>query len=143
VINLVKEGLSLINFIMDTDIVIEVLRGNEIVIQKIKNLPIDTIITITGLTVYELYKGIYIMGDRQKEQEVMDFIELVDVLQLNTAVEKKAGEVYANLKKRGEQINDADILIAAIVLKNNGVLITNNTKHFKRIENLKIENWMQ
>jgi len=128
---------------MDTDIVIEVLRGNEIVIQKIKNLPIDTIITITGLTVYELYKGIYIMGDRQKEQEVMDFIELVDVLQLNTAVEKKAGEVYANLKKRGEQINDADILIAAIVLKNNGVLITNNTKHFKRIENLKIENWMQ
>lgn len=142
-INLVKEGLSLINFIMDTDIVIEVLRGNEIVIQKIKNLPIDTIITITGLTVYELYKGIYIMGDRQKEQEVMDFIELVDVLQLNTAVEKKAGEVYANLKKRGEQINDADILIAAIVLKNNGVLITNNTKHFKRIENLKIENWMQ
>lgn len=142
-INLVKEGLSLINFIMDTDIVIEVLRGNEIVIQKIKNLPIDTIITITGLTVYELYKGTYIMGDRQKEQEVMDFIELVDVLQLNTAVEKKAGEVYANLKKRGEQINDADILIAAIVLKNNGVLITNNTKHFKRIENLKIENWMQ
>ncbi|MCD4844531.1 MAG: PIN domain-containing protein [Methanosarcinales archaeon] len=128
---------------MDTDIVIEVLRGNEIVIQKIKNLPIDTIITITGLTVYELYKGTYIMGDRQKEQEVMDFIELVDVLQLNTAVEKKAGEVYANLKKRGEQINDADILIAAIVLKNNGVLITNNTKHFKRIENLKIENWMQ
>jgi len=47
----VTEGLSLINFIMDTNIVIEVLRGNEIVIQNIKNLPTDTIISITGLTV--------------------------------------------------------------------------------------------
>jgi len=56
---------------------------------------------------------------------------------------KKAGEIYADLRKKGEIINDADILIAATISANDSVLVTNNTDHFKRIKNLKIENWLQ
>ena len=70
-------------------------------------------------------------------------MEYVDILQLDTAIEKKAGEIYADLRKKGEQISDADILIEATVLVNDSVLVTNNNKHFKRIKNLKIENWVQ
>ena len=103
----------------------------------------ETSICITGLTVYELYKGISFIGVKQREQEVEDFIELVDILQLDTDIEKKAGEIYADLRKKGEQISDADILIAATVLVNDSVLVTNNNKHFERIKNLKIENWLQ
>lgn len=55
----------------------------------------------------------------------------------------KAGEIYADLRKKGELISDADILTAAIVLANDSVLVTNNVDHFKRIKDLKIENWLQ
>jgi tRNA(fMet)-specific endonuclease VapC len=37
---------------------------------------------------------------------------------------------------------DADIMIAAIALTNNLLLITNNTKHFQRIKNLKLASWL-
>ena len=37
-------------------------------------------------------------------------------------------------------IRNSDILIAAIVIANNGTLVTNNTKHFVNIEQLKVVN---
>jgi predicted nucleic acid-binding protein len=106
-------------------------------------LPFETSICITGLTVYELYKGVFFIGNRRREQEVEEFIEQAEVLQLDADIEKNAGEIYADLRKNGELISDADILIAATVLANDSVLVTNNTDHFKRVKNLKIENWLQ
>jgi len=103
----------------------------------------ETFIYITGLTVYELFKGVSFIKEKQIQQEVEDFVECVDILQLDTDIEKKAGEIYADLRKKGLQISDADILIAATVLENDSILVTNNHKHFKRISNLKIENWIQ
>lgn len=48
---------------LDTDVVIELLRGNKKILGKLKSLSSrDTIISITGLTVYELYKGDYLHG---------------------------------------------------------------------------------
>ena len=38
---------------------------------------------------------------------------------------------------------DADLFIAACALANNLILVTNNEKHFRRIENLKLENWRE
>lgn len=132
----------MISYTLDTDIVIEFLRGNEKVIKKIRSLPHETSICITSLTVYELYKGVYLIGERQREQEVEEFIRHVKVFQLEEHIEKRAGKIYADLRKNGEIISDADILIAAIVLCNDSVLVTNNINHFKRIKNLKIENWL-
>jgi len=55
---------------------------------------------------------------------------------------KIGGEIYADLKKKGELINDADILIAGIVKAHNATLVTNNVKHFSRVQGLQIENWL-
>lgn len=133
----------MVSFTLDTDIVIEALRGNDKVIKKMNDLPIETSICITGLTVYELYKGVFSIGERRREHEVEEFIDKAEVLQLDAYIEKKAGEIYADLRKKGELINDADILIAATVLGNDSVLVTNNTDHFRRVKNLKIENWLR
>lgn len=124
----------MVSFTLDTDIVIEALRGNDKVIKKMNDLPIETSICVTGITVYELYKGVFSVGEQRREQEVEEFIEHAEVLQLDTDIEKKAGEIYADLRKNGTLINDADILIAATVLSNDSVLVTNNTDHFKRVK---------
>jgi len=47
----------------------------------------------------------------------------------------------ARLKKLGNLIDDFDLLIGCSAIKNNLILVTNNENHFKRIENIKMENW--
>ena len=127
---------------LDTDVVIELLRGNKKILGKLKSLSRDTIISITGLTVYELYKGIIYMGDEKRKLEAEDFMSSVEILQMDIEAEKKAAEIYADLRKKGKMLNDADLLIAATVMVNNSSLVTNNTEHFNRIKGLKLENWL-
>ena len=50
----------------------------------------------------------------------------------------KFAEIRRKLRKNGNLIDNFDILIAATCLTNDLVLITNNLKHFERIEGLKI-----
>jgi predicted nucleic acid-binding protein len=57
------------------------------------------------------------------------------------AVLDKASEIYANLKRRGRLLPDADILIAAVAMTYNLTLVTADS-HFDRIEDLKVENWL-
>jgi tRNA(fMet)-specific endonuclease VapC len=49
--------------------------------------------------------------------------------------------IKADLKRQGNIILDADIMIAAIAIANKLTLVTNNEKHFIRIPNLSLENW--
>ena len=51
-------------------------------------------------------------------------------------------EIRANLEKEGKIIGPNDLIIASTVMANNGILITNNEKEFKRVKNLRIKNWI-
>ena len=93
-----KEGPLLNSLTLDTDIVIELLRGNDIIKRKMEQLPKDTLICITGLTVYELYKGVSYIGSKKLENDLEKFIRIVEVLQLDSYIEKEAGKIYALLK---------------------------------------------
>ncbi len=66
----------------------------------------------------------------------------LEVLQTTFEVAKVFGDIKTHLRRKGKIINDADILIASIVMANDGILVTNNTAHFERIPNLKLENWL-
>ena len=56
---------------------------------------------------------------------------------------KNFGKLKTELEKEGKIIDDADLFIAACALANKLILVTNNEKHFGRIENLKLENWRE
>jgi tRNA(fMet)-specific endonuclease VapC len=66
---------------------------------------------------------------------------LIDVVNLDRASILASCQIYSNLKKSGNLIDDIDILIAGIALSNNLVMVTDNTENFKRILGLKVENW--
>lgn len=53
------------------------------------------------------------------------------------------GKEKARLRKAGQLIDDFDLLIGASALANDLVLVTNNTKHFNRLENLLLEDWTE
>ena len=65
-----------------------------------------------------------------------------EIITLDRVIIDMASEIYAKLKRSGNLVEDADILIAASCLVKDIVLVTDNEEHFRRIENLEVENWL-
>ncbi|MGH7231979.1 MAG: hypothetical protein ACREJU_11570 [Nitrospiraceae bacterium] len=53
------------------------------------------------------------------------------------------GRIKATLMREGKGVNDSDLFIAAVTLSIEAVLVTNNVRHFTRVEGLTVENWMR
>jgi len=53
------------------------------------------------------------------------------------------GRFKSKLRAQGNIIEDFDILIASIAYANECILVTNNPDHFERIDDIKIENWLE
>jgi len=51
------------------------------------------------------------------------------------------GFIRAELDRKGAPLSAMDLMIAAHARSLNAVLVTNNTKHFSRVPNLKLDNW--
>ncbi len=49
------------------------------------------------------------------------------------------GRIKSELKKRGDILPDADIMIVSIAFANNLTLVTNRLKHFARIRDLRLK----
>ena len=64
------------------------------------------------------------------------------VVESDEAINELFCEMKATLEKSGMTIDDADLYIAACARIHGLTLVTNNTKHFKRIKGLKLENWV-
>jgi tRNA(fMet)-specific endonuclease VapC len=129
-------------YCLDTDILIEYFRGNNALKKRIETLKEEDSVGFTWLTIYEFFKGIFISGKLQEETFLKGLATTCTFLETSYEAARIGGEIYATLKKRGELINDADILIAGTVKAHHAVLVTNNAAHFSRIEGLQVENWL-
>lgn len=129
-------------YCLDTDILIEYFRGNESIKYRIENLREDDSIGLTWLSVYEFFKGIFASGKLEDEEFLIGLVNSAFLMDETYESSRIGGEIYADLKKSGNLINDADILIASIVKHHNAVLVTNNEDHFKRVTGLMVENWL-
>jgi tRNA(fMet)-specific endonuclease VapC len=71
-----------------------------------------------------------------------ELLSRISVLGLNETVAVVAGDLLALLERRGETIGLADVLIAATALANGLTVVTANTRQFRRVPDLKVENWL-
>jgi tRNA(fMet)-specific endonuclease VapC len=129
-------------YLLDTDTCIYWLKNITSVTNKIQTIGWENI-CICNITVAELYFGAY---NSQKVTENLtraeNFIQNIDVIDLDNNAVKKFGELKAELRKIGQPVADFDLLIASIALTRNYILVTNNTRHYSRIFELKLENWI-
>ena len=98
-------------------------------------------ICITIFNHAELFTGVKLKDSLKLKRAVEDFVERLEIIPFGEESSFKYAEIRSELKKSGEIIDDMDILIAACVMSENAVLITNNEKHFSHIKGLNIENW--
>jgi tRNA(fMet)-specific endonuclease VapC len=65
------------------------------------------------------------------------------ILPFDTDAARRYGEIRAYLERQGTPIGDSDMRIAAIALVHNLIVVTGNVRHFQRVPNLAVENWLQ
>jgi tRNA(fMet)-specific endonuclease VapC len=110
---------------------------------KMESVDIDDI-SVSAVTIGELLYGAYNSANVDKNlSRIQVFEESVNVLPLNRECFEVYAKIKAKLRSEGKLLDDFDILIAATALVNDCIIVTNNVKHFKRIENLVIENWIE
>ena len=131
---------------LDTNIVSEILRGNEIVQKNFnKALMENSPIYICSIVYYEVVRGLKAAGKFNFLRNFMELNESLPHLTFdkdNYETVEKAIEIYVQLHK-GKLIEDNDIFIAATAIVNSCTLVTANAKHFERVEGLKVINWRE
>lgn len=96
---------------------------------------------ISEITLAELKFGIAKSGNPKKHQTALEnFLTGVQIIPIFHAIDFYADE-KARLQRLGTPIDDFDLLIGATAVTHGLVMVTNNIKHFKRIENIVIEDW--
>lgn len=128
-------------FLLDTDIIIYNLKGNANVQEQLRRNR-DAPFSISVITLMELYYGAH------KSQKVSANLakvkaleQAIEVLPLGPEITESFGHIKAQLESVGRRVDDFDLIIAATALTRNLTLVTNNTKHFERIQGLKLANW--
>ena len=130
-------------YLIDTDILIYSRKGNPIVngwLQKNKNIPMSISVITLGELIYGAYKSQY----PEKSMIAVNHIRnIFPIIELHQGIIEVFGNIKAKQEKKGQCLADMDLLIAATALCMNMTLVTNNTKHYSKIENLSLENWAQ
>jgi tRNA(fMet)-specific endonuclease VapC len=126
------------NYLLDTNIIIEIFDGNKKLADKINKLKE---FYLSCIVVGELYIGVNRVANKTKHlKKLTQIIELSNIVNIDVETSKYYGEIVASLYKKGKPIPTNDVWIAAIALQNNYILVTNDN-HFKEIENLQVEKW--
>ncbi|MCB0211670.1 MAG: PIN domain-containing protein [Anaerolineae bacterium] len=128
-------------YLLGTDIIIYWLNGDHQIEKKALDIGLENI-GFSIISKAELFFGAY--NSRHVKQNLKNVKRLSNTLSTIQFDDKAAeifGQLKSNLKKQGNIILDADIMIASIALAHNLTLITNNVSHFKRIPALNSENW--
>ena len=108
---------------------------------KLSAIDIDDV-SVSVITIAELLYGAYNSTNIDRNlSKVKEFEEAINIIDIDRKYLENYAQIKAKLRAEGKILDDFDILIAAIAIVNNCVLVTNNTKHFERIDGLTIENW--
>ncbi len=126
------------NFLLDTNIVIEIFDGNKEIADRLNNL---SDFYISAVVAGELFIGINRVTNKSKHlKKLNDFLELCSVLNTDIITAQYYGEIVAALYKKGKPLPINDLWIAAAALQHNLILVTRD-KHFNEIKGLKTKAW--
>ncbi len=130
-------------YLLDTNICIYLIKKHspEILGRFQKHAPQD--VAISSITLFELQYGIEKSQFRQRSEEALEkFLQPLNLIELDRSAAIEAAVICAQLEKKGISIGSYDLLIAGLARSRDMTLVTNNTKEFKRIINLQLEDWI-
>ena len=113
--------------LLDSDVIIECLRGNSIIVNRFKewSLTRSVIISYTPISTAEIYAGV-----RNKERSrVKYFFDNLNLIPIDDGIGRKAGN-YLKQFSKSHSVEIADAMIAAAAFVKQSKLFTHNKKHY-------------
>jgi len=131
-----------VKYLVDTNILIYLCNSKSKLLEnKFKTHQPDEF-AVSAITVGEMIYGVNKSRQRYRNlQAILKIVSPFRILDFDSSDGWQYGEIRAELEKKGMSIGGNDIMIAAQAKRRGLIVITNNTKEYKRIIGLKIEDW--
>lgn len=128
-------------YLIDTDILIYSLKGNPQVMDHLNR----TAAAPKAISVISYGELLYGARKSARPDENLARVrrlgEVLPIIEVSPAVMEAFGSLKARLEHDGRRLDDFDLVIAATAITIGYRLVTNNERHFSRIEGLHLENW--
>jgi tRNA(fMet)-specific endonuclease VapC len=127
---------------LDTDTCIYIInRRPESVFDRLRAHRVGDI-GISAITVSELRYGAEKSSRPEENHEALDsFLTPLEILAYGEAERRTYGMIRSHLERSGKPIGSMDLLIAAHAVNLGAILVTQNTREFERVPDLRIESW--
>jgi tRNA(fMet)-specific endonuclease VapC len=124
--------------LLDTDISSEILKAVDQTVTRnaIAYRQFHGILTVSAVTVMEIVRGFQRNQSHRKRPNFLAAVALEEVLAFDRPDGELAGRIAGDLERTGHPIGLADPMIAAIALTQGLEVVTGNTTHFQRIQQL-------
>ena len=133
-------------YLLDTNILSELIKRhpNPHLLTQLGSKPAHTLFT-SSICLMELRFGSALREDFEKfwQHITTEIIARVNIIPIGDKEALVAGDILAGLRKTGNIIGLEDVLIAASAITNQFAVVTANIRHFTRIRDLKVENWLE
>jgi len=129
------------NYLLDTDIVVSFLRGKRKAGEMLDKLGDESEISISIITYGELVYGANKAEDYETEMDKLEGLlqgARIGITKMTEATMLIYGRVRKQLERKGQRVDDFDLLIGANAIENELFLVTDNEKHFARFPGLKV-----
>jgi tRNA(fMet)-specific endonuclease VapC len=131
-------------YCFDTDVLSATMRREPdlALIRRLAELPPSEQFT-TAITLGELLYGAERRGSARLRETVRELVaSALTILPFDQAAAEAYGPLRAQLESRGESLDEPDLRIASIALSRDLTLVTANLRHFDRVPDLRVENWL-
>ncbi len=131
-------------WMLDTDTCIALInRKPPELIKRLQSKAVGDV-GVSSITLAELRHGVAKSGRCDQNRAALDqFLLPLDIAPFDELAADSYGTVRADLEKRGTPIGPLDTLIAGHALSMNVVLVTHNTREFKRVKSLRVDDWLK
>jgi tRNA(fMet)-specific endonuclease VapC len=128
-------------FMLDTNVLVAIAEGDRNVLRRITELSNDE---VAISTLVEMEFRTHVAGPPSDHPGYLLRTAVLDTLKVypfDSAAAVRAAELRRGLLDKGQRANRIDTLIAGHAVSLGKVLVTNNTKDFEKIPDLKLDNW--
>ncbi|HEX8514336.1 MAG TPA: PIN domain-containing protein [Allosphingosinicella sp.] len=126
-------------FLLDSNIFIQAMVKGDRHLKRQMRIHLSQI-ALSTIVQYELYSGS--RQSRRRREQIEGIEELaLRLLPFDSADAQAAGEIRAELKRKGTPIGPYDLLIAGQARARGLTVVTRNVGEFRRVEGLAVEEW--
>jgi len=128
-------------YVLDTNSVVFFFKGEGRVGERLLARK-PTEVALPAIVLYELEVGVLrSRAPARRREQLETLLGATRIIPFGPAEALAAAQIGAALERSGEGIGPLDTLIAATALATRATLVTHNTREFRRVPGLRVEDW--